>query len=70
MNISLDAPKYLTKSLNSSTNAKLETYHEELFGGPAASFVYTVLMVLNHIIGPFLLGGIIAYERYEKEKYN
>ena len=65
MNISLDAPKYLTKSLNSSTNAKLETYNEELFGGPAASFVYTVLMVLNHIIGPFLLGGIIAYERYD-----
>ena len=64
MNVSSDAPKYITKTLNDSTDAKLEIYHEELFGGPAASFVYRVLMFLNHIIGPILLGEIIAFERY------
>ena len=64
MNISSNAPSHLSRSLNFSTNAKLEIYHEELFGGPASSIVYIVLMVVNHIIGPFLLAGIIAYERY------
>ena len=64
MNISSNAPSNLSRSLNFSTNAKLEIYHEELFGGPVSSIVYIVLMVVNHIIGPFLLAGIIAYERY------
>ena len=64
MNISSNAPSHLSRSLNFSTNAKLEIYHEELFGGPVSSIVYIVLMVVNHIIGPFLLAGIIAYERY------
>ena len=64
MNISLERLIGPTNSLNVSTDTKLERFHEELFGGPTASFLYILLLIVNHVIGPLLLGGIIAYERY------
>ena len=64
MNISLEEASGLTKSLNISFNTELERFHEELYGGPTASLSYMLLLVANHIIGPILLGGIIAYQRY------
>ena len=49
---------------NVSTNTKLEALHEKLYGSPATSFLYVLILIINHIIGTLLLGGIIAYEWY------
>ena len=64
MNFSSESPIGLTTSINNSTNAKLERFHEELFGYPTARFSQILLLIVNHIIGPILLSGIIAYEKY------
>ena len=64
MNISLEAPVNLSKNLEFSTNTKLETLQEKLYGSPATSFLYVLILILEHIIGTLLLGGIIAYEWY------
>ena len=64
MNFSSESPIGLTTSINNSTNAKLERFHEELFGFPPARFSQILLLIVNHIIGPILLTGIIAYEKY------
>ena len=64
MNISLETPIDLSLSLEISTNTKLEILHEKLYGSPATSFLYVLILILNHVIGTLLLGGIIAYEWY------
>ena len=64
MNFSSESPIGLTMSINNSTNAKLERLYEELFGYPTARFAQILLIIVNHIIGPILLSGIIAYEKY------
>ena len=64
MNDSLQLTISLTVNLNSSTNAELERFHEELFGSPTAKLAQIILLVINHIIAPILLAGIIAYEKY------
>ena len=64
MNFSSESPIGRTTSINNSTNAKLERFHEELFGYPTARFSQILLLIVCHIIGPILLSGIIAYEKY------
>ena len=64
MNFSSESQTGLTTSINNSTNAKLERFHEELFGYPTARFSQILLLIVNHIIGPILLSGMIAYEKY------
>ena len=64
MNLSIEIAIALTRSMNLSTNTKLEIYYEELFGNPTAKFAQIVFLTLTYLIGPILLSGIIAYEKY------
>ena len=64
MNLSIEIAIALTTSMNLSTNTKLEIYYDELFGNPTAKFAQIVFLTLTYLIGPILLSGIIAYEKY------
>ena len=64
MNLSIEIARALTTSMNLSTNTKLEIYYDELFGNPTAKFAQIVFLTLTYLIGPILLSGIIAYEKY------
>ena len=64
MNLSIEIARALTTSMNLSTNTKLEIYYDKLFGNPTAKFAQIVFLTLTYLIGPILLSGIIAYEKY------
>ena len=64
MNLSIEIAIALTTSMNLSTNTKLEIYYDKLFGNPTAKFAQIVFLTLTYLIGPILLSGIIAYEKY------
>ena len=63
MNISLDENLGQLAILSVSANTKLERRHEYLYGSPSAKITRFFLMLINQVVGTFLLAGIIAYEK-------
>ena len=63
MNISLDGNVGQITILGVSTNTRLERNHEYLYGSPSAKIAHAFLLFTNHVVGPILLAGIIAFEK-------
>ena len=63
MNISLEEENYsLTMSIVDA-NASSENYNDNLYGSTLAKVARTFLLFIQHVVGPILIFGIIAYEK-------
>ena len=63
MNISLEEENCSLTMSSLDANTTSENYNDNLYGSTLAKAARTFLLFIQHVVGPILIFGIIAYEK-------